>query len=101
MVEEIQKIINKFDGGAATLWHFIPKNDRLVLRIQASEKYDVIYVLLVFCLEISAPMKWIIHQPEIKKISEHEYQFKDKNSRILFRECQIQTDYDKAAQIPL
>ncbi len=77
MVEEIQQILNKFDGGTARFWHFIHTHDRLVIRMQASQKRDVIYVLFMFCLEISAPMAWLIHQPEIKKISDHEYQFTD------------------------
>ncbi len=82
MVEEIQQALNKFDGGAARFWDFIHTNDRLIVRMQAPEKREAIFVFFMFCLEISAPMAWIIHQPKIEKISDHEYQFTDKESRI-------------------
>ncbi len=94
MINEIQQILNKFDGGKARLWHFTASHDRLVIRLKSLKKEDVVYILFFGCNEISLPVLWDIHRPEVNKISEHEYQFSDKRARVLFSECQIQVDYD-------
>ncbi len=73
MIKEIQPVLNKFDGGIARLWHFTASHDRLVLRLKAPAEDDVVFIIFLFCNEISLPVLWKIHQPEVKKIDEDEY----------------------------
>ncbi len=97
MLEELQQILNTFDGGAARLWHFTASHNRLALRLKASANEDVVYVLFLLCSEISLPVKWKISQPEIKIIGKDKYQFKDEKARIVFAESQLHAEYDPSA----
>lgn len=95
-MEDIQRILKQFYHGRARLLHFTASHDRLVLQLTSSNEQVETYLIFVGCNEISLPVLYEIHDPIIEKTGrQDEFQYVDKNVRILFRECYIDDSYHR------